>query len=243
MQQTFTRGWIELALVRMLVAAAPVLAQDTGVIPLPIPAVDGGAPLTRTLAERHSVRAFAGTAVRLEEVGQLLWAAQGVTKSMPAPEGWRESWGEWRGGTRTAPSAGALYPLELYLVVAAVDGLEPGLYRYLPGEHALVLVGSCGRGDLAAAALNQRAIAEAPVVFVLTAVHARTAQKYGERAPRYVHMEVGAAAENLLLQATALELGGVFIGAFRDDPVRQVLGVPEEHAPLALLPVGHPGAS
>jgi SagB-type dehydrogenase family enzyme len=222
-------------------SAGAVLAQESPVIHLPAPATAGGAPLTRALAERRSVRSFQDAPLTLTEVSQLLWAAQGVTQTSPAPAGWRSEWGAWSGGRRTAPSAGALYPLETYLLATSVDGLEPGLYHYIPAEHALEPAGECGPGELAAAALGQVAVAQAPAVVVFTAVYARAASKYGDRAERYVHVEVGAAAENLLLQATALGLGGVFMGAFRDDAVGDVLGLPEDHAPLGLVPVGRPG--
>jgi len=213
-------------------------AQESRMISLPAPDTVGGAPLARTLVERRSVRAFAETPITPQEVGQLLWAAQGVTQKESEPAGWRSEWGPWQGGLRTAPSAGALYPLEIYLVAARVDGLEPGLYHYIPGKHALQPVGSCTLGELAGAALDQRSVAEAPAVVVLTGVFERTAAKYGDRAPRYVHIEAGAAGENLLLQAAGLGLGGVFTGAFRDDAVAEVLGLPEGHAPLGLIPVG-----
>jgi SagB-type dehydrogenase family enzyme len=218
--------------------AAGQTAQDSTLIRLPAPATDGGAPLTRALAHRRSVRSFAPTHLQLSDVAQLLWAAQGVTRPMPEPAGWR--WGEWRGGLRTAPSAGALYPLELYLLATAVDGLDGGLYRYVPVNHALVRVGEADASVLAGAALGQRAITAAPAVVIVAAVEARTAIKYGERAPRYVDIEVGAAAENLLLQAQALGLGGVFMGAFRDAAVQETMGLPADHAPLGLVVVGHP---
>lgn len=215
--------------------------QDSALVRLPAPVTDGGVPLTRALAQRRSVRSFAPTHLELTDVAQLLWAAQGVTQPMAQPAGWR--WGPWSGGLRTAPSAGALYPLELYLLAAAVDGLESGFYRYVPGDHALVRVGPADRADLAAAALGQRDIAQAPAVVIVTGVFGRTMVKYGERAPRYVHIEVGAAAENLLLQAASLGLGSVFIGAFHDDEVQKALGLPGDHAPLGLVPVGHPAGS
>ncbi len=212
-----------------------------GLIRLPPPTTIGGAPLTVTLAGRRSVREFAGTPLALTEVAQLLWAAQGITRREPTPPpSWQPQWGEWRGGRRTAPSAGAMYPLELYLLASAVSGLEPGLYRYVPLEHALARVGAPDRSALVTAALGQRMLAEAPAVVIVTGVYARTAAKYGDRSPRYVHIEVGAAAENLLLQGAALGLGGVFVGAFRDDGVRETLGLPTDHEPLALLPIGHP---
>jgi SagB-type dehydrogenase family enzyme len=224
-----------------VLSAGALVAQESPVIHLPAPTTVGGAPLTRALAERRSVRTFQDAPLTLAEVSQLLWAAQGVTQTSPAPAGWRREWGAWSGGRRTAPSAGALYPLETYLLATSVDGLAPGVYHYIPRAHALERTGACGSGELAGAALGQTAIADAPAVVVFTGVYARAASKYGDRAERYVHIEVGAAAENLLLQATALGLGGVFMGAFRDDAVSDVLGLPEDHAPLGLVPVGRPG--
>jgi len=167
------------------------------------------------------VREFSSTPLTLEETSQLLWAAQGLTH--PA-------------GYRTAPSAGALYPLEVYVV------LPEGVYHYDPDGHRLDLHLS---GDacpaLYAAALRQDPIMDAPAVFVIAAVYERTAVKYGkERSPRYVHLEAGHAAQNLLLQAVALDLGAVPIGAFYDDEVKKVLALPQDQQPLYLIPVGHP---
>jgi SagB-type dehydrogenase family enzyme len=137
------------------------------------------------------VREYPDAAIELPEIGQLLWAAQGITH----PQGYR-----------TAPSAGACYPLELYLVAGAVQGLESGVYRYEPRGHRLVKAGSGDqRKDLARAALSQAWVQEAAAVVVFAAVYERTTQKYGKRGIRYVHMEVGHAAENLFLQADALD--------------------------------------
>ncbi|MCG6986807.1 MAG: SagB/ThcOx family dehydrogenase [Gemmatimonadetes bacterium] len=222
-------------------AGSAALAQEAPVIRLPAPATAGGQALTHALARRRSVRAFQDAPLRLADVGQLLWAAQGVTAETPEPAGWRSEWGAWRGGLRTAPSAGALYPLEVYLVAGRVEGLDPGVYHYVPGEHVLQRVGECGPGELAGAASSQRAVADAAAVLVFTAVYQRTEVKYRERAPRYVHIEVGAAAENALLQATALGLGSVFVGAFTDGAVKKVMGLPADHVPLGLVPVGRPG--
>jgi SagB-type dehydrogenase family enzyme len=190
------------------------------VIALPTPCLSGSMTLEAALAQRRSVRAFSGEALTLEELGQLLWAAQGVTDAA---------------GLRTAPSAGALYPLEVYALMAGK------VYHYEPDRHQLAVH---AEGDaqpgLYAAALRQEAVREAPVVIVIAAVYARTAQKYGEaRGPRYVHLEAGHAAQNVLLQAVALDLGAVPIGAFSDDAVQRVLALPADHAPLYLIPVGH----
>lgn len=184
----------------------------------------GGDTLEAALAARRSVRRFGPAELSLEALGRLLWAAQGVTAA---------------DGGRTAPSAGALYPLELFVVAGRVAGLPPGVYRYAVAEHALVphLSGDHLRA-LAQAALDQGAVRDAPAVLVIGAVRARTAAKYGRRATRYVDMEAGHAAQNVCLQATSLGLGSVVVGAFEDAAVSDVLELPDEVAPLALLPVG-----
>lgn len=198
--------------------------ETTGLIQLPAPARTGSAALEELLERRRSVRGFAPRPLSLAEVGQLAWAAQGVTH---------------RDGLRTAPSAGALYPLELYVVAGAVEGLAPGVYGYVPAGHGLGLV-SAGdpRQPLATAAFGQAWVAGAPVIFVLAGEYERTTRKYAERGRRYVHLEAGHAAQNLLLQAVALGLAGVVVGAFDDAAVASVLGLPAEVQPLGLLPVG-----
>lgn len=241
MRHTVARSIVVLA--TAVITTGSCGAQESNMISLPAPDLTRGPSLGRTLAERRSVRSFTESSLSLGDVAQLLWAAQGVTQAGPAPEGWRSEWGVWRGGLRTAPSAGALYPLELYLVAGRVEGIEPGVYHYVPVDHALTAEGDCGPRELAGAALGQRAVSEAAAVVVVTAVYERTAAKYGERASRYVHVEAGAASENLLLQATALGLGSVFVGSFRDDAVRDAMQLPPDYAPLALLSVGHPGGA
>ncbi len=189
-------------------------------IDLPLPPVTGGGSLADALARRRSVREFQPVPLDLAEISQLLWATQGVTSSV---------------GQRTAPSAGGLYPLELYLVT------DRGRYHYDPGHHQLEVLGEDDvRKELFRAALSQEAVQQAPAIFVLAAVYSRTEQRYGDRAERYVKLEAGHAAQSLLLQAVALGLGAVPIGAFHDDEVREVLDLPSDHEPLYLLPVGHP---
>ncbi len=194
------------------------------VLPLPAPRRDGGSSVEKTLAERRSVREYRDDLLTLVEMGQLLWAAQGVTSPR---------------GLRTAPSAGALYPLEIHLVAGNVAGLSAGVYRYLPAGHRLErrLVGD-RRSALAAAALRQPWVQKAPAVLVVTAVFGRTTGKYGQRGVRYVHLDAGCAAENVYLQATTLGLGTVFVGAFDDETVKGALSLPREEDPLAILPVG-----
>ena len=175
------------------------------------------------LASRRSIRSYKDEALTITELSQLLWAAQGITS-------------DW--GGRTAPSAGAKYPLEVFAVVAKVKELEPGIYQYDPGDHSLI---TRKKGDLrknlAEAALDQSSITDAAVDLVVTGVYERTREKYGERAERYVHIEVGHACQNVYLQAETLKLGTVMIGAFFDDKVAALLELKEEE-PLAIMPVG-----
>lgn len=195
--------------------------QGEGATPLPPPRHDGEASLEAVLTQRRSVRAFRATPLTAAKLGQLLWAAQGISDDR---------------GYRTAPSAGALYPLEVYVAT------EEGVLHYLPAGHAWqVSRPGDTRQALYQAALRQDPVRQAPAVFVIAAVYERTAQKYGgARSPRYVHLEAGHAAQNLLLQAVALGLGAVPIGAFDDRQVQKALGLPAEHEPLYLIPVGHP---
>jgi SagB-type dehydrogenase family enzyme len=216
--------------------------DDSRLIPLPEASHEGAVSVAEAIAHRRSVRSFTGKPLTLSQLAQILWAAQGVSERRSDPP---TMWGDrpWIGGLLTTPSAGALYPLELYAVVSAVQGLRPGTYRYVPSRHALALLGGRDlRAGLAGAALGQTAITEAPVNLVIASVVERTAVKYGSRAERYVHIEVGACAENVFLQAEALGLGTVIIGAFRDDPVREVLDLPTDHAPFVIMPIGQPSA-
>ena len=129
--------------------------------------------------------------------------------------------------------------MELYVLIGEVPGLEPGLYRYMAGEHALVFLNNQDhRFELGQAAVGQTWLAKAAVVFVFAAVYERTTVKYGDRGFRYVHMDVAYASENLHLQAVALNLGTVVMGAFHDDKVQKVIGAGEDEEPLAIMPVG-----
>jgi SagB-type dehydrogenase family enzyme len=192
---------------------------------LPDPLLVEGNPLNPILQQRRTHRAFAMQGISLTQVAQLLWAAQGINS---------------REGYRTAPSAGALYPLELRLVAGQVEGLPAGSYRYDVVSHRLQ---SEKPGDLrhgiAAAALHQKWIAQAPAIVIISAIDARTTIKYGSRGVRYVHMEVGHASQNLLLQAVALGLAAATVGAFDDERLSQLLSLADEERPLVILPVGH----
>jgi SagB-type dehydrogenase family enzyme len=195
-----------------------------GTIPLPIPIYESSTSVEEALYQRRSIREYKDEPLTLKEVSQLLWAAQGITHPS---------------GKRTAPSAGALYPLEVYLLAGEVDELPAGIYKYLPHDHALTLIASGDhRQDVFAASLGQEMILEAPASIIISAIYERTSIKYGQRAERYVHMEVGSVAENIYLQAESLGIGTVFIGAFSDDQVKGVLNLPSQEQPLAIFPVG-----
>ena len=200
---------------------SPPPAEAKARFPLPQPVLAGERSLEEALARRRSIREFSDTPLTAGELGQLLWAAQGITHEQRF---------------RTAPSAGALYPLEVYAATAA------GVFHYdAQGHHLLVLSHNDARPELYQAALRQEAVRQAPAVFVVTAVYQRTANKYGaERSPRYVHLEAGHAAQNILLEAVVLDLGAVPIGAFDDEGVQAALGLPADHEPLYLIPVGRP---
>jgi SagB-type dehydrogenase family enzyme len=191
------------------------------------PTAEDPACLRQILRARRSVRSFASRPLSREDLLSLLWAAQGITDRTAAGR-----------GLRAAPSAGARYPLELYVVVERVEGLEPGLYRYRPAENAIEPVGPAGHlsEGLAEAALGQGSVARAPATVVVAAELRRTAARYGSRAERYVLMEVGHASQNLLLMATALGLGACPIGAFEASEVQSLLELGEE--PYSLIPVG-----
>jgi SagB-type dehydrogenase family enzyme len=196
-------------------------------IKLPEPRYESETSVEEALLQRRSIRAYSGENLTIDEVSQLLWAAQGIT----AP---------W--GGRTAPSAGALYPLELYVVIGTVDGIDEGVYRYRPEKHELEKVKDGDvRAELADAALGQECIRDAAINIVFTAVYERTTGKYSERGIRYVYMEAGHAAQNVYLQADALDLGTVTIGAFSDSDVTDVVGAQEQENPLYIMPVGRKG--
>ena len=190
-------------------------------VPLPAAARAGRVSLEEALSRRRSVREFAAKPLPEAVLGQLLWAAQGITH----PD-----------GLRTAPSAGALYPLELYVATAA------GFYHYNPRRHELERRSASDlRPALARAALEQESIRQAGAVIVFAAVVERIARKYGPaRAPRYVFLEVGHAAQNVLLEATALGLGAVPVGAFHNVDVDRALSLPKDEEPVYLVPVGYP---
>jgi len=191
---------------------------------LPEPRNSGGISVEEALLERRSIRNYKNEALTLAEISQLLWAAQGITDP---------------GGYRTAPSAGALYPLEVYVVAGNVEGLQAGIYKYRPQGHELKKVAEGDvRAELCAAALDQECIEDGAAVLVFAAVYERTTRKYGERGEQYVHMEVGHAAQNVYLQAVSQGLGTVVVGAFDDGGVEKLLQMQDDERALCIMPVG-----
>jgi SagB-type dehydrogenase family enzyme len=217
------RSFIFILLVSLAENQMTFANEHGQLLELPEPETRGDMSVEQAIGNRRSLRHYSGS-LALADVSQLLWAAQGETH----PDGYR-----------AAPSAGALYPLEVYLVAGDVTGLSAGVYRYRPDEHELIQLGSVDlRKDLTSAAHGQSFMQNAPAVLVITGVYERTRKKYGRRAHRYVHMEVGHVAENVYLQAEALGLGTLIMGAFDDARVQAVLDLPEDHQPLGLIPVG-----
>lgn len=177
--------------------------------------------LNDALVNRRSVRNFSGKKIEPEKVSAILWAAQGITA--------KDS------GFRTAPSAGALYPLDVFLLD------EDGVYHYIPDGHKLMKMKNNDlRNELYKACLFQGPVSEAVINIIITAEYERTTVKYGQRGIRYADMEAGHACQNILLIAVAMELGAVPIGAFRDDDIKKILGLPADYIPLYVIPVGYP---
>jgi SagB-type dehydrogenase family enzyme len=198
-------------------------------ISLPEPSRKGPVSLEEAVGRRESVRDFRDEPLTLAEASQLLWACAGRRVDGVS------------GASRVFPSAGGLYPLETYLVAGRVESLPPGLYRYLWKEHALEpLKAGDIRRELAQGALGQGFIKDAPASIVIAGVYERAGRAYGERGTvRYIHMDAGHSSENVYLQASALGLGTVAVGAFVDEKVKRALGL-DRAEPLYIMPVGRP---
>ena len=195
---------------------------------LPDPMLDGDVSLERTIHQRRTIRSFEGKALTLRQFSQLLWAAQGIT--------------ETGGYKRAAPSAGALYPMDIYAVVGGdcIEKLDPGIYHYETANHSISLVDKGDvRRDIAVASLSQMWMAHAPLTLVITAEYSRIMVKYGQRGIRYAMIEAGHIGQNIFLQSQALGLAAGIVGAFEDQKVIQVLGIKETHEPLLIMPVGY----
>jgi SagB-type dehydrogenase family enzyme len=201
--------------------------MKSGVMPLPEVKKQSQISVESAIQERRSVRSYKENALNLEQISQLLWSAQGMTKR----------------GYRTVPSAGATYPLELFVVVAqnGIEGLAEGIYHYYPESHSLALTMKGDfRDHLCSACLWQEFIKEVPLCIVIVADYSRTTARYGERGKRYVLMEVGHVGQNVSLQAVAMGLATVMVGAFKDEEVSKVMKLRSNYEPLYVIPVGYP---
>lgn len=198
--------------------------MEGDMITLPQPRFDGEISLEQTINTRTSIRSYSTEPINLGQLSQVAWAAQGLSSQSQQ---------------RTVPSAGAIYPLELYVVSGNVQDLVAGIYHYLPREHCLkMMVSGDKRRELAAAALNQGSIKQGAFSIIISAYYDKMAVRYGQRARRYVDIEVGHVGQNIYLQATALRLGTVAIGAFHDELVQRTLALSTDQAPLYIMPVG-----
>lgn len=203
--------------------------QDTANLPvkvkLPEPEASGMSRIEELIAKRRSIRIYKDKKLSETVISRLLWAAQGISSE---------------GGLRTSPSAGALYPLEIHVVIGVGGELEPGVYRYIPESHNLSReISGDVREKLSKAALFQTMIRNAPVSLVISAIYARITGKYGNRGFRYAHMEAGHAAQNVCLLGVELGIGTCTIGAFEDEEVKKVLKLPVNEEPLYILPMGY----
>lgn len=210
---------------RSLEGGASMPARPIGgsgdTISLPAVPRTGEVSIEEAIWRRRSIRSYKRDVPGLDVISRLLWAAQGIT--------------EKEYGLRSAPSAGATYPLEVFVATGEY------VARYMPGRHRLaVLMRKDVRASLADGALGQSCVEDAPVVFVFTAEVSRTARVYDDRAGLYIHIEVGCASENLMLQAAALGLGSVAVGAFYEDDIKKVLDLPRGWEPYLIVPVGVP---
>ena len=199
--------------------------SDSEIIELPEPKFSSINSIEEVLHKRRSIRDYLDDPLSISDISQILWAAQGITDE--------------KYGLRTAPSAGALYPLEIYIAVSNVNDLNPGVYKYKPQNHTLKKIdGGDKRLDISNAALQQDAIENSSAIVIISAVYERTAIKYGSRAERYAHIEVGSVGQNIYLQSLSLGLGTVMIGAFKDEALKKVLALQKNENPLAIMPLG-----
>ena len=231
-RREFLKDITFLGALAVLSSFVPACLRKTGSVPevftpgvsagLPAPNTDSDVSIEKTLLTRRSIREYTGEALTLQEVAQILWAAQGTTSTR---------------GFRTAPSASATYPLETYLVVGDVEGLKEGVYRYQTKEHTLLKVLDGDKRPLLTRARMGRYFIEGGAIYIAFAgIYSRTGT--GEDAKKFVHMEVGHAAQNVYLQAVSMGMGTVVIGGFSAERSRETLELSINEVPLYWMPVG-----
>lgn len=187
-----------------------------------------GITVEDAILKRRSVREYTDKPLSLSQISQLVFAAQGITGKLYGTP------------LRTVPSAGALYPFEIYLIVNNVNDLKRGLYHYSPLDHSVALIKEGDfRKELMQASLSQEMMRDAGIVFAISAIFDRTRSKYGERGYRYVYMEAGYISQNIYLQAVSLGLGSVAVGAFIDKDINNLVGVDgKKEAVISLHAIG-----
>jgi len=221
-------------LFNIIVKEVPLTAADhlREEIKLPNPKTDGKISIERVLSQRRSIRSYLNEELTLTEVSQILWAAYGITEKKDRPE-------KLRGGYRTTPSAGATYPLDIFLVAGEIESLKPGIYKYNSTNHSLIPVKERDSRNALFMTCMQPWIKTAPATIIYTVKWERITSRYGKRgAERYVFMEVGHSSQNIYLQATALGLGTVAVGAFNDGKLKELLKLGEGEDPLYMMPIG-----
>ncbi len=193
-------------------------------IKLPQPQYEGKVSVEEALKKRRSIRSYKKQSLTIKDISQLLWAGYGVTDI---------------NNRKTTPSAGATYPIEIYLVCGEVEGIANGVYRYVPSSHSIIKIKDKDvRNELFNVSLKQSWVKEGSAVIIITADYSKTTKIYGERGNRYVLMEAGIVAQNIHLQAVSLNAGTVIVGAFEDEKVSKIVGLSEKHLPLIIMPVG-----
>ena len=220
--------WVASAWPMQWVLANHNLQSQGAIMTLPQPKKDGPVSVEQAIAQRRTVRRFKSQQIDASQLAQLLWSAQGITGS--------------RGYKRASPSAGALYPMDIYIVVGqdGVDRIQTGVYHYNPSAHAINRMGLKDvRIEVAKASLSQMWMASAPVQFVITAEYRRITAKYSRRGVRYAHIEAGHIGQNIFLQAEALGLKAGIVGAYHDEELMRIMGLPPSHEPLLIMPVGY----
>ena len=216
---------LKLLLFSITLGAMPVVHSSDTII-LPEPRLDSDVSVEQAIQSRRSVREFSNSSLSLAEASQLLWSAQGITDV---------------NGLRSAPSAGALYPLVVYLVAGNVTDLKQGIYQYSPDGHKLSRIkDGDSRMELATAAYKQRWIQDSAALLIFSAIEKKTTWKYGQRGIRYIHIEVGHSAQNVFLQAQSLGLDAAVVGALDDARIKKILNLSNEEQVLYLMPVGRP---
>ncbi|MBW1739832.1 MAG: SagB/ThcOx family dehydrogenase [Deltaproteobacteria bacterium] len=227
------RGFSLIPLITGLIIFAPFcsLAAGASGISLPAPSHKGTLTVEEALKARRTHRSFKPRSLTLKQFSQILWGAYGVTAKSSGYD------------LKTAPSAGALYPIDIYAVVgqAGVDTLRPGVYHYCPENHSIECTKERDlRAAVAKHSLRQMWMAKAPVILVITGKYARCCVKYGRRGVTYTHIEAGHVGQNVFLQAEAIGLKAGIVGAFNNEQIIKTLGIPAEHDPLLMMPVGFP---